>query len=78
MRACPCCTQLTLPCDGQFEICDVCGWQDDQVQLDDPEHEGGANVLSLNQARARFAGVVVPKPPPRLWYGFYGRLLELR
>jgi hypothetical protein len=30
----------------------VCGWEDDPVQRADPSFAGGANVLSLNEARA--------------------------
>lgn len=56
MFACPCCNCLTfeaLP-NGSFEICPVCGWEDDNVQNDDPDYEGGANGISLNQARKNF------------------------
>jgi hypothetical protein len=53
---CPCCGLLTLekkPHDT-FEICPVCFWEDDNVQFDDPDYEGGANELSLNQSKANF------------------------
>jgi hypothetical protein len=48
---CPCCSSLTLSGRGDYEICDVCGWEDDPVQSDDPEFAGGANRGSLNEAR---------------------------
>jgi len=32
----------------------VCFWEDDDVQLRDPDYEGGANEVSLNQARRNF------------------------
>lgn len=53
---CPCCGFLTIGEEppGTFEICDVCGWEDDNVQFNDPEYSGGANGLSLNQARENF------------------------
>ena len=53
---CPCCECLTLgeEPDGTFEICPVCNWEDDNVQLADPSFEGGANKVSLNQARENF------------------------
>ena len=54
--ACPCCGYLTffsVP-NGTFEICPVCMWEDDNVQLDDPDYAGGANAISLNQARENF------------------------
>lgn len=50
--ACPCCGCLTLleKPPGSHEICSVCGWEDDNVQYDDRNYEGGANDVSLNQA----------------------------
>lgn len=54
---CPCCGYLTLDekPPGTFQICEVCNWEDDNVQFDDPSFEGGANKQSLNQARINFA-----------------------
>ncbi len=40
---------------GSFEICRICLWEDDNVQASDPDFPGGANKMSLNQARANFA-----------------------
>jgi len=37
---------------GTYEICPVCGWEDDPVQFRDPDRAGGANEMSLNEARA--------------------------
>jgi len=37
---------------GAFEICSVCGWEDDASQSRDPTLTGGANALSLNESRA--------------------------
>ena len=53
-KACACCGFETLPFDSIFEICPLCGWQDDDVQNDDPNYEGGANELSLNKYRAQW------------------------
>jgi hypothetical protein len=53
---CPCCGYLTLdeaPPDT-YAICKVCFWEDDGVQFRDPDREGGANGVSLNQARRNF------------------------
>ena len=53
---CPCCGYLTFddePC-GTFEICPVCYWEDDNVQNGDPSYEGGANGISLNEAKENF------------------------
>lgn len=53
---CPCCGYLTLgePPTGTYKICEVCFWEDDGVQFRDLAYEGGANKVSLNQARASF------------------------
>jgi hypothetical protein len=52
----PCCSALTLSGRGAFEICPVCGWEDDGQ--DDPDADvvrGGPNgSLSLTEARRRF------------------------
>ena len=54
--ACPCCGYLTLDEEppGTFEICSVCFWEDDNVQFEDADFRGGANVVSLNEARNNF------------------------
>jgi len=39
---------------GSFVICPVCFWEDDDVQLEDPDFSGGANRPSLNQARTNY------------------------
>lgn len=53
---CPCCGYLTLdePAPGTYAICKVCFWEDDPVQFDDLAFEGGANDVSLDQARMNF------------------------
>lgn len=41
---CPCCGYKTLdeePPDT-FDICRICFWEDDGVQFQDPDFEGGA------------------------------------
>ena len=54
--ACRCCGYLTLmeQPDNTFEICPVCRWNDDGLQFEDPDRTGGANTVSLNQARSNF------------------------
>ncbi|MZR30947.1 CPCC family cysteine-rich protein [Sneathiella litorea] len=54
--ACPCCSYLTfdeMPA-GSFDICPVCYWEDDPVQSKDPNFVGGANGVSLIEAKANF------------------------
>lgn len=53
---CPCCGYLTfeeMP-PGTFDICPVCRWEDDNVQFNEPDYAGGANKISLNEARRNF------------------------
>lgn len=53
---CPCCHCLTLETRGDFDICDVCYWEDDgQDNHDADVVRGGPNgVLSLAQARVNY------------------------
>ena len=53
---CPCCGYKTLDEEppGTYAICPVCFWEDDPIQFDDPNYEGGANVLSLKQSQQNF------------------------
>ncbi len=53
---CPCCGYFTLgePPGGTHETCAVCFWEDDRVQLRDPDDHGGPNKASLNEARETF------------------------
>ena len=61
---CPCCGYLTLPepPPGTYEICEVCFWEDDAVQFDDPDYTGGANTVSLRQARDNYRALGVSEP----------------
>jgi hypothetical protein len=52
LLACHCCGSHTLHENGAYEICSVCGWEDDPAQSADPDLRGGANKMSLHQARA--------------------------
>jgi hypothetical protein len=53
-HACSCCGYHTLSSAlrGTFEICPVCGWEDDIV--DELDYVGGANGMSLREARNNF------------------------
>jgi hypothetical protein len=53
---CACCGYLTLgDSPGNYEICHVCFWEDDPVQLLDPWYVAGANKVSLQQAQENFS-----------------------
>lgn len=53
---CPCCGYQTLreAPPGTFQTCPVCVWEDDTIQFEDPTYAGGANDVSLRQARKNF------------------------
>ena len=52
---CPCCGYRTLgDSPGSYEICQVCFWEDDPVQLLNPAYAGGANTLSLMESRTNY------------------------
>jgi len=52
---CPCCGHRTLSePPGSHEICEVCFWEDDGVQILDPAYAGGANGSSLMECQANF------------------------
>lgn len=52
---CPVCGQHRFSQKGSYEICPVCGWENDPVQERDPDFSGGANRQSLQEYRAAFA-----------------------
>ncbi len=75
--ACPCCGHPTLRERGGYEICVVCGWEEDGQGDDDAgEVRGGPNGdYSLTEARRKFkANATMYRPgdpksdrrPPRL------------
>lgn len=51
IEKCPCCGQREV---GRYEVCDVCGWENDPVQRRDPDFKGGANKDSLNEHKEEF------------------------
>ena len=54
--ACPCCgfKSLTEQPPGTYDICEICFWDDDGVQYNDPDYAGGANKVSLREAQLNF------------------------
>jgi hypothetical protein len=49
---CVCCGSAVIAKRDAYEVCPVCGWEDDPAQAIDPEFAGGANRFSLNAARS--------------------------
>ena len=54
-RKCECCGEMTIDKDSLYDICENCGWESDQMQEENPNYEGGANKMSLNQAKKAYA-----------------------
>ena len=52
---CPCCGRAVDGASGDYTICPHCNWEDDPVQSKDPTFAGGANPLSLADARRAWA-----------------------
>ncbi|MCR6713127.1 MAG: CPCC family cysteine-rich protein [Demequina sp.] len=53
---CPCCGYLTfVEPPGNYELCSICFWEDDAVQLRWPRWVGGANGPSLAQSQITYA-----------------------
>ncbi|WP_413512615.1 CPCC family cysteine-rich protein [Myroides odoratus] len=53
---CPCCGYFTFfdkPINT-FQDCPVCLWEIDGIQNENPSYVGGANQVSLNQAKENF------------------------
>ena len=60
MIKCPVCNGYEFEEDNDFDVCEICGWENDGVQFDDPNYRGGANRLSLNEAKAEWGARAVP------------------
>lgn len=55
---CPCCGYLVFGAPpGSYELCPICFWEDDGVQLSHPLMDGGANKASLHEAQQAFAAL---------------------
>jgi len=55
MITCPVCREYEFEMDDNYEICTVCRWENDGLQNDEPDSNEGANDISLNEARTRWA-----------------------
>ena len=51
---CGCCGQYTIEEEGTMESCLVCGWMQDPYQEEYKDKTGGANLMSLNEARKAY------------------------
>lgn len=51
---CPCCGKLVFESLGEHDICPNCNWEDDPFQYRNPDRKGGANIMSLEEARKAY------------------------
>lgn len=65
-ETCPCCG-LDVVRD-EFDICRICGWENDHVQNKDENYAGGANKLSLKEYRKDFLKKY-KQDPTYVWTG---------
>lgn len=48
---CPCCGKTSV---SEYDICGVCGWENDPNQSFKPDTCRGANHMTLNEAREAY------------------------
>lgn len=51
-KKCPVCGKYKF--EENYDICPNCGWENDPVQRKDPDFAGGANKMSLKEAKAAY------------------------
>ena len=51
---CPCCDYFTLGERGGYEICPICFWEDDGIDIDDSDEHSGPNHITLREGRQNF------------------------
>ena len=51
---CPVCGKTEFEEYSSYDICPFCKWEDDGIQGDDHNYAGGANHLSVNEARIEY------------------------
>jgi len=54
MIKCPVCGEYEFEKRSDYDVCDVCGWENDGLQMKNPDYRGGANAESLNEAKAEW------------------------
>lgn len=59
---CPVCGKHTFPERDSFEICPICKWEDDELQINQPDYDGGANYISLNEYREKWEKGEISSP----------------
>lgn len=75
MFTCPCCGFKTLDEAFAYDICEICGWEDDPTQQDYPGLDFGPNEGSLCEEQAELLKRI---PAERTSYNGYVRDKEWR
>lgn len=53
-KQCPCCDYFTLTNRGEYEICEICFWEDDGLDLTELKTHSGPNHITLEEGRMNF------------------------
>ena len=48
---CPVCEKYSFEYPDDYDNCPICGWENDGVQRENNDYWGGANILSVNEAK---------------------------
>ena len=51
MIKCPVCGEYEFGKEDDYDICPICNWENERYQYEHPNEDGGANKMSLNQAK---------------------------
>lgn len=57
IHQCPACDYFTLSTRGEYDICPICFWEDDGLDLDKIDQVSGPNHLTLREARHNFRSI---------------------
>ena len=51
---CPCCDYFSLEKRGGYDICPICFWEDDGMDLNTIDNHSGPNHMTLREGRLNF------------------------
>jgi hypothetical protein len=54
LHQCSCCDYLTLSSRGEYDICPVCFWEDDGLDITRLDTHSGPNHMTLREGRENF------------------------
>lgn len=52
---CPICEEYSFEYPDDYDICPICGWENDGIQRVKKDYWGGANYLSVNEAKTVYS-----------------------